>query len=272
MSKGMPSANYFTITGFMCNELCLKGNDLLIYAIIRGFSMDGVSRFTGGRDYLAKTLRINRQTVDNSLKYLCDTQGLIVKVDASKNGQKFYEYYVDLKEEQRIIEGLGGDSLKNRLPPPKNLAIDSLKNRPNNIEENIEENIDLKKNIKKKFDAIAFLDSVDCINEHPDLKAAFIGFIEMRKANHKPINTEHGLKLLINNAWKCGHGSIPDIIEVVNQSTANGYQGFWELKNNNNQIATRTAAKASGSSGTNESALDFFNRIEAEELAKEAAT
>ena len=94
----------------------------------------------------------------------------------------------------------------------------------------------------------------------------------MRKANHKPINTEHGLKLLINNAWKCGHGSIPDIIEVVNQSTANGYQGFWELKNNNNQIAPRTAVKASGSSGTNESALDFFNRIEAEEMAKEAAT
>ena len=269
MSKGMPSANYFTITGFMCNELGLKGNTLLIYAIIRGFSMDGVSRFTGGRDYLAKTLNVNKQTVDNVLNELCDKK-LVVKVDASKNGQKFYEYYVDLKEEQRILDGPGGDSLKNRLPPPKNLAIDSLKNRPNNIEDNIEENIDLKKNIKKKFDAISYLDTIPVITKDPELKDAFVSFINLRKSMHKPITTEDALKRIIKKAWELGNMNRRDIIAVLNQSIVGGYQGLFELKGNNNQIAPRTAApyQASGSSG--HSAIAVLDAIIAEEKAKEA--
>ena len=270
MSKGMPSANYFTIAGFMCNELGLKGNDLLIYAIIRGFSMDGVSRFTGGRDYLAKTLNINKQTVDNSLKYLCDTQCLVVKVDTSKNDQKFYEYYVDLDEEKRILEYFESDSLKNRLPPPKNLAIDSLKNRPNNIDDNIDENIDLKKNVKKKFDPIAFLDSVDFIRDNQELKTAWVGFIEMRNAIHKPIKTEHGLKLLINDAWKHGHGDPQTMIAVINQSTAASYQGIFALKTN--QITPRTAAPVKKANDTMAILDALYAEALAEETAKEAAT
>ena len=89
---------------------------------------------------------------------------------------------------------------------------------------------------------------------------------------HKTIATEDALKRIIKKAWELGNGNRREIIAVLNQSIVGGYQGLFELKNNNNQIAPRTAAKASGSSGTNESALDFFNRIEAEELAKEAAT
>lgn len=226
------------------------------------WTFNSIEAFTELFPYLSKN------QINLGLKKL-EESGYIKTGNYNKSAYDRTKWYADIKcgnsedlpistkTEMESNENENG-STQNHKPIPN---INTNNNQITNLKE-----------IKKKFDAIAFLDSVDCINEHPDLKAAFIGFIEMRKANHKPINTEHGLKLLINNAWKCGHGSIPDIIEVVNQSTANGYQGFWELKNNNNQIAPRTAAKVSGSSGTNESALDFFNRIEAEELAKEAAT
>lgn len=135
-----------------------------------------------------------------------------------------------------------------------------------------EQSTSKEKSIKKKFDAIAFLDTIPGMAKDPEIKDVFVKFLEMRESIKHPVTTEYGLKQLIKQAWELGDYSKNKIIAIVNQSITNGYRGFWELKNNNNQIAPRTAAKASGSSGTNESAMDFFNRIEAEELAKEAAT
>ena len=40
MSKVSPD-NYVAIQGWMITDLNLKGNDLLIYAVIYGFSQDG---------------------------------------------------------------------------------------------------------------------------------------------------------------------------------------------------------------------------------------
>lgn len=66
----MKSNNYVVIQGWMCNELNLKGNDLLIFALIYGFSQDGVSDFHGGRKYIAETFNISLPTVDKSLQNL----------------------------------------------------------------------------------------------------------------------------------------------------------------------------------------------------------
>ena len=45
--------NYITIQGWMRTELELKGNDLMVYAIIYGFSQSESNRFTGSLQYLA---------------------------------------------------------------------------------------------------------------------------------------------------------------------------------------------------------------------------
>ena len=36
-TKGISSDNYVVVQGWMCNELDLKGNDLLVFALIYGF-------------------------------------------------------------------------------------------------------------------------------------------------------------------------------------------------------------------------------------------
>ena len=58
----MESNNYVVIQGWMCNELELKGNNLLVFALIYGFSQDGQSRFFGSRNYIAQTFNISLPT------------------------------------------------------------------------------------------------------------------------------------------------------------------------------------------------------------------
>ena len=44
--------NYFAVQGWMVTELKLKGNALMLYAIIYGFSQTTNTAFTGSVDYL----------------------------------------------------------------------------------------------------------------------------------------------------------------------------------------------------------------------------
>ena len=52
MSK-VKEENYISISGWMVTRLGLKGNELLVYAIIYGFSQDDETMFTGSLQYLA---------------------------------------------------------------------------------------------------------------------------------------------------------------------------------------------------------------------------
>lgn len=70
--------NFVTIQGWMLSELKLKGNELLVYAIIYGFSQDGKSWFKGSHQYLAEWTNITRPNVIEILKRL-EEKKLILK-------------------------------------------------------------------------------------------------------------------------------------------------------------------------------------------------
>ena len=84
--------NYIVIQGWMVNELGLKGNSLLIYAIIYGFSQSESQRFTGSLQYLADWTSSTKQGVMKCLKTLID-DGHICKEERYVNNVKFVEYY-----------------------------------------------------------------------------------------------------------------------------------------------------------------------------------
>jgi predicted transcriptional regulator len=83
--------SYVLIQEFMVNDLMLKGNELLIYAIIFGFSQDGTQCFSGSLQYLANWTNSTRQGVLKSLKSLCE-KGFIEKKSVEFNGVNFCEY------------------------------------------------------------------------------------------------------------------------------------------------------------------------------------
>lgn len=80
--KSMENTNYITIQGWMINELNLKGNELLLYAIIYGFSQDGDSEYFGSQRYIAKAMKISLQTANKIINNLLD-KGLIEKIGES---------------------------------------------------------------------------------------------------------------------------------------------------------------------------------------------
>lgn len=77
--------NYFAVQGWMVTELKLKGNALMLYAIIYGFSQTTNTAFTGSVDYLCEWLGgVSRPTVINTLDNLVK-QGLLTKSKAVRS-------------------------------------------------------------------------------------------------------------------------------------------------------------------------------------------
>lgn len=70
--------NYILIQGWMIEDLHLSGNDLLIYALIYGFSQDGVSYFCGSLKYISQWLGIDISTASRVINKLIKG-GLIEK-------------------------------------------------------------------------------------------------------------------------------------------------------------------------------------------------
>lgn len=84
--------NFVTIQGWMRTKLNLKGNELLVYAVIYGFSQMDDAKFTGSRKYLAEWCGCSMATIDRTLTSLVD-KGLISKTSyITKHGYRAVEY------------------------------------------------------------------------------------------------------------------------------------------------------------------------------------
>ena len=105
----------------MINELDLKGNELLVYALIHGFCQDGKSVFKGSLNYIMAWLNISKPTCIACIQSLID-KGMVVKtIIYNKNSVAGCEYYTKKSrciesETQKIPENVekGG---KEFLPP-----------------------------------------------------------------------------------------------------------------------------------------------------------
>lgn len=152
----MKDKNYIVIQGWMINNLKLKGNDLIIYAIIYGFSQDGLTKFTGSLNYLEKASGVSRNTVKNSIKKLIDLK-LIKKEEEYVNNIKFCKY--------SHIEPVGQNLTGGAKIDEGRAKIDSLgkaKIAPNNtIYNNTNNNIEG----ENKFSDASQIDLLDSINE-----------------------------------------------------------------------------------------------------------
>ena len=83
---------YIVLQGWMISELKLKGNELIIYACIYGFSQVENQVFNGGLQYLADWTNSTKQSVVKCIKSLVE-KGFVVKTDKVINGVKFCEYH-----------------------------------------------------------------------------------------------------------------------------------------------------------------------------------
>lgn len=148
--------NFFVTQGFMRSELNLKGNELMIYAIIYGFSQDGNQRFTGSSQYLADWTGATRRSVLNTLQSLVD-KGLLQREEKFINNVKFVEYWcTDTSHHMKKIH-IGGEKFSQgggeKFSHNKIDNIYIQDNIDNNIYIPQTENmpIDIKRSIKHKY-------------------------------------------------------------------------------------------------------------------------
>lgn len=126
MSK-IKDENYFQVSGWMINRLQLKGNELMVYAIIYGFTQAENNQYTGSRKYLADFAGCSVGTVDNCLASLVD-KGLLEKQESITNGVKFCSYRAVCNTTTNFI-----------APHPKNCSTPPTTNFvPNNKENDID--------------------------------------------------------------------------------------------------------------------------------------
>jgi hypothetical protein len=85
------SNSYFIIHDWMLEELKLKGNDLILFAIIYSFSKSGSFCFNGGREYLAEKSGISIRNLQYMLNSFVESK-IIDKTIIEKKKVKYCEY------------------------------------------------------------------------------------------------------------------------------------------------------------------------------------
>ena len=91
----MKDGQWIHIEGWMGKRLQLRANDLICFAVIYGFSMDGESQFKGNLIYLSECMFATQPTVLSSLKKLLECN-LILKQDDVVKGKKRCYYSTNI--------------------------------------------------------------------------------------------------------------------------------------------------------------------------------
>lgn len=142
----MKDESFVMVAGWMVSKLQLKGRELLIYAVIYGFSQDGQSWFTGSVRYLAEWAGCSKRTVYTTLQSLLE-KGLIRKRVKDVNGVRFCDYQA-VKPDAGVVKKLHGGGEKTAPGVVKKLHGGGEKTADHNIEHSID-NISIEQTDRK---------------------------------------------------------------------------------------------------------------------------
>ena len=170
MKITIKNENFITVQGFMRNELGLKGNELLVYAIIYGFSQDNESWFTSSHQYISEWIGITRRGIINILNKLLESE-VIIKEEVYINNIKFCKYRANLE----MLETSQGMKKVHR-----GYEKSSHNNTENNKENIIDKSIIQKKVKKFTKPSIKELKEYCEYLNYPDYSEAFYDFYESK--------------------------------------------------------------------------------------------
>ena len=193
--------NYLALQGWMRTDLHLKGSDLILYALIYGFTQDGESDFSGSISYMEQWAGITRKSVYNSLERL-QAAGLIEKQKTTVNGVTVCRYKATPLGSVKITQGV------------QNLHGGSVKITPNNNSDNININNNTITGAKG-FDFRSELLAAGVTAEVAD------AWIKVRK-NKRATNSKIALDAVLKEIAKAG--MTPD--DGIKMAVVNSWQGF----------------------------------------------
>ena len=114
MEKG-----FITILPFMTDELCLNGNELIVYAFLYGFRQEGKGEYFGGLQYLMQRCGVKSENTARAILSKFELHNLVIKT--SKGVGKINAYRINNK------------AIKKRTPP-KIAPPQKLRDTPSEFE------------------------------------------------------------------------------------------------------------------------------------------
>lgn len=222
---------YIVIQDWMISDLQLKGNELLTYALIYGFSQDGESEFKGSLKYISNFLGVSKSTAQRNLENLAN-RGVIEKRVEEISGVKFNRYIAHEKAEPPIVKtstgcsqnGYGG-VVKMGTGCSQNGYGGVVKMGTNNT--NIyNTNNNTSNNTKDKGAPARYFDDEELNNK-------FLEFLSMRKKIRKPVRTDRALKALLKKLHELSGGDVGLMKQIIDQSLDKEWLGLFELKTAN---------------------------------------
>lgn len=218
--------NFFTIQGWMVTELGLKGNALMLYAIIYGFSQTANTRFTGSVDYLCSWLGgVSRPTVINTLDSLVD-QGLLTKESVTK-GALIYNSYTAVRTSKKTLPDEETTSKKILFDASKKTLLNNNSN--NNIENPLPtvEGEQAPSSRKSSYKDILSADDNKYVKEALE---KFLHYCRGKNYTPKVVTVKGLADTLRDNA-----GDDPKLaMAIVDQSIENGWKSLYPLKRYSN--------------------------------------
>lgn len=206
--------DYIQVSGWMINDLGLKGNELWTYGLIFGFSRgDKEQRFYGCIQYIADWLNTSKRTVHNVLNSLIE-KGLIIKDEEEYHDHVFAYYRVN--PEFVYNDAAGGEEKKKEADPPVKQERALKKEKEEQERENL---------FSDFANQFSFVE-----NTREDLISALNDFVEARKGKN-PMKGK-AYTILLNRLAEYA-GSDGDLaIEILETSILNGWAGVFEPKKN----------------------------------------
>lgn len=99
--KKIDNKLFYQVAAWMINDLNLKGQELICYAIIYSLSQLGQGRYFAGLDYLASFMQCSQPTASKALKGLQD-RGLIDKEEVTtETGRRVLYYCTNPDEDEK---------------------------------------------------------------------------------------------------------------------------------------------------------------------------
>lgn len=238
--KHIKKTNYVVITGEMITELGLKGNELLIYALINGFCQDEESQFYGSLAYLMEFTSLSKQGVINTLNSLM-RKGLIEKNQTEINGVRFNSYRTIGGMSNNLTTGQNNEGSKKESSSPHTPYYKEKEREISKEKESIDKSIQKKEendlfpnsqttpfgkkeksSAKKKEKPLPF--------ENEELRRLWV---ELMKYPDWQRKTDHAIDLRIKALERLAKGDVNYAIAIVRQTLEKGWQDFYDVKGYN---------------------------------------
>lgn len=132
------SGGTLVIQGWMVKDLQLKGNELMVFAIIHNITQDGTSQFYGSLDYLASWCNATKQGIIKNLDSLV-SKGFITKIETANGLTNNY------------ITNIHNETIKQSLIPVKQSLMEPLNKVECSVKQSLPNNINILKDDNKDY-------------------------------------------------------------------------------------------------------------------------